>query len=234
MRLDNSYFFFQADLTSEQCDRLVSLGEAKIDALKAADVCVAGKQGAESFVPGQDPDSIPAGILTADELKNSDLDLSKVYTRDSSVAWLQDEEIYQMLTPYVQYANLHAGWNFDWDQCEDLQYSTYEAADGKEQFLGWHIDTLPPHPSHAGPNFEGKIRKLSMTVNLSSPEDYDGGDLMFDLGPHEGGPRFHVREEIRLRGSVIVFPSHIPHAVSPVTSGKRKSMVLWCCGAPFR
>lgn len=78
-----------------------------------------------------------------------------------------------------------------------------------------------------------KVRKISMTVNLSDPNDYEGGNLKFDLGPHIK-ERYKVCEEIRPQGSVIIFPSFSYHCVTPVTSGTRYSLVLWCLGKPWQ
>jgi PKHD-type hydroxylase len=78
-----------------------------------------------------------------------------------------------------------------------------------------------------------KIRKLSVTINLNEPNDYEGGNLKFDFGPH-ASERYHECVEIRPRGSIIVFPSHIYHQVTPVTKGTRYSLVLWCLGYPFK
>jgi PKHD-type hydroxylase len=92
-----------------------------------------------------------------------------------------------------------------------------------------------PHDSHVtdNPNMIGKIRKLSVTVSLSDPNDYVGGNLKFDLGPHRPD-RYHECEEIRPRGSIIVFPSHVYHQVTPVTSGTRYSLVNWSLGKPWK
>ena len=80
----------------------------------------------------------------------------------------------------------------------------------------------------------GKVRKISMTVNLNDPQDYEGGNLKFDLGPHFKGERFKVFDDMRTRGSVIIFPSFMYHCVTPVTSGTRYSMVLWLLGKPWQ
>ena len=83
------------------------------------------------------------------------------------------------------------------------------------------------------PNKFGKKRKISVTVNLTSPENYDGGNLKFDFGPH-AGKRYHTCTEIRPKGSIIVFPSHVYHQVTPITRGKRYSLVVWNLGKPFK
>ncbi len=80
----------------------------------------------------------------------------------------------------------------------------------------------------------GKIRKLSVTINLNQPGEYEGGNLKFDFGPHSQGKRFHEVTEIRPQGSIIVFPSWTYHQVTPVTKGTRYSLVLWSLGLPFK
>ena len=80
----------------------------------------------------------------------------------------------------------------------------------------------------------GKVRKISMTVNLTDPKNYDGGNLKFDLGPHTKENRFKICDDIRPQGSAIVFPSFTYHCVTPVTRGTRYSLVLWCLGKPWQ
>ena len=79
-----------------------------------------------------------------------------------------------------------------------------------------------------------KVRKISMTVNLTEPKNYAGGNLKFDLGPHAGKKRYKVCEEIRPQGSIIIFPSFTYHCVTPVTRGTRYSLVLWSLGRPWQ
>ncbi len=80
----------------------------------------------------------------------------------------------------------------------------------------------------------GKVRKISMTLNLTDPTSYEGGNLKFDLGPHVEGDRLKVLDDSRLQGSLIVFPSFTYHCVTPVTSGTRYSLVLWLLGKPWQ
>ena len=75
--------------------------------------------------------------------------------------------------------------------------------------------------------------KLSVTINLSGDENYEGGNLKFDFGPNTQGERFIECTEIRPKGSIIVFPSFTYHQVTPVTKGTRYSLVMWICGKPF-
>ena len=149
-------------------------------------------------------------------------------------------------------ANKKAGWQYEFDCGESFQFTKY----GLNQFYGWHADgngdhfamykrAIPgvthkdtkgmyPRGYTDNPNMVGKVRKLSMTINLNKPGEYEGGNLKFDFGPHAAGKRFHECEEIRPQGSIIVFPSYVYHQVTPVTKGTRYSLVLWLLGRPFK
>ena len=80
------------------------------------------------------------------------------------------------------------------------------------------------------------MRKLSVTVSLSDPEDYEGGVLEFDL---RNTGQINTSEiikckEILPKGSIVVFPSYTWHRVSPVTKGTRLSLVQWNLGPGFK
>ena len=68
-------------------------------------------------------------------------------------------------------------------------------------------------------------RKLSFSLQLSSPSDYQGGVLEF--------PRIGELAS-RALGSVTIFPSFLPHVVHPVTAGVRVVLVGWFHGPAFR
>ena len=69
-------------------------------------------------------------------------------------------------------------------------------------------------------------RKLSITVQLSDPQEYKGGDLELSSAPGAEIPTS--------RGTAIVFPSFEQHRVTAVTKGMRYSLVGWIEGPPFR
>ena len=126
----------------------------------------------------------------------------------------------------------------DWRHVERNQDGTIKL-DGKGNPTP-HKDKAPLRANGTlGPGFTDnqymwdKVRKISMTVNLTNPKNYAGGNLKFDFG-HHNAKRFHVCQEIRPTGSIIIFPSHTHHCVTPVTRGTRYSLVLWSLGKPFR
>lgn len=118
------------------------------------------------------------------------------------------QRLYDILMPVN-----NAGYRFDLHGFEEgAQISEYPVGNG----YVWHADIGWQQASR---------RKLSMTVQLSQPGDYEGGDLEF-MTPEMAAPRSI--------GALCVFPSFMLHRVSPVTSGVRWSLVSWVCGTPFR
>ncbi len=168
-----------------------------------------------------------AATYNKDKASVSDKDLSK---RKSNITWLDKSWIYETLKPYIDKANEDCGWNLQWDYTEKAQFTEYE----KGQYYKWHIDQLAkPYDERFGKDYQGKIRKLSVTVSLSDPEDYKGGLLKFYIGsPYK--ENYITCDKILDKGSLVVFPSYIWHQITPVTKGIRKSLVLWNLGYPYR
>jgi predicted 2-oxoglutarate/Fe(II)-dependent dioxygenase YbiX len=80
------------------------------------------------------------------------------------------------------------------------------------------------------------VRKLSFTLQLSSPDDYEGGELQLlrqgsSLQAGKCSSMFTVPKEL---GLLTVFDSRIAHRVRKVKSGKRKSLVGWVMGPRWK
>ena len=144
--------------------------------------------------------------------------------RKSKISWLDDTYLREQLFYSVNLYNQQK-WNYDLDGCDSLQYGIYSAGG----FYDWHIDE--ESEIH---NINGKalIRKLSMTIWLNDPNEYEGGEFDIEIK----GPFEDIRyDTLKLKkGSIVIFPSDMWHRVRPVTSGVRKSLVTWFRGAPFR
>lgn len=206
MFLKNSYWYFQSVIPKKICNKIINHANKLKDTMQT----------------GSTFDSVN---------NNQDIkDLKK--RRNSDIIWLNDEWIYKEIHPYIHRANINAGWNFDWDWSEPCQYTQYK----KGQFYDWHCDSLfEPYSELTEPNFFGKIRKLSVTVSLSDPKDYKGGELEFDFRSSKPSKKeFKLCTEILPIGSLVVFPSFVWHRVRKVKSGVRKSLVIWSLGKPFK
>ena len=148
--------------------------------------------------------------------------------RNSNISWINDWWVKKEIKPYVDRANKMAGWNFDITTSEAFQFTKYN----KEQFYDWHTDAFDT--PHTDGEWKGLIRKLSITVSLSDPSDYEGGFLEFAVPHHEPTKcEFIKARQAMPRGSIIVFPSYTWHRVTPVTSGTRLSLVQWNLGPGY-
>jgi len=161
--------------------------------------------------------------------------LSKEETQDvmkkrkSEIVWLNEPWIYKEITPFIDMANKSANWNFDWDYSEEIQFTKYS----KGQYYGWHRDSFfEPYTEKNGKQRAGKTRKLSVTCQLSDPNDYEGGDLEF--ANLNDDMKLEVYKAEKQKGSVTVFPSFVYHRVAPINKGTRYSLVVWNLGVPFK
>lgn len=116
------------------------------------------------------------------------------------------------------------GFNYDlrgYDQ-NKFQYAHYNVGD----FYKWHVDARRS-------NKDSFARKLSFSLVLN--DDYEGGVLeIATQNSPTSDPPYNVYQVPRQRATLIVFPSHLLHRVTPVTHGIRKSIVGWLVGPPLR
>lgn len=135
---------------------------------------------------------------------------------DDDTRWLYDRLAYiaRMLNGEF--------FGFDIDGfSEDIQYGVYNSE--VEGHYGWHMDGGPSSShKHTTPP-----RKLSLVLQLSPPDEYEGGDLQILTGAQ---PETIKRE----MGLVYAFPSYVLHQVTPVTRGTRRSVVVWLSGPRWR
>ena len=143
-------------------------------------------------------------------------------SRSSSIKWIPFSEdtkwIYDKIGTMAYEANKEM-YNFDLNfMPEQIQYTEYYGTD--KGHYDWHMDI--------GSQGFMPSRKLSVTVQLSGPDEYDGGDLQFWTGGQYpiSGPKG--------KGNVVIFPSFLLHRVTPVITGTRKSFVLWLGGGHYK
>ena len=97
-----------------------------------------------------------------------------------------------------------------------LNYNVYDSSNSGE--YDFHIDSSSTNIYDI---------KLTAMINLSE-EYYEGGELiMFTAG------KFREIGEFSSPGSSILFKSWIPHKVTPVTKGIRKTISYWFRGPRF-
>jgi PKHD-type hydroxylase len=153
------------------------------------------------------------GTIGGDETSRLDDSIRK-----SRIKWIYHDDkswwLYDKLARHIQEAN--KSWGFAINSIIDaIQYTEYYEDGGHYE---WHMD-VGDYPQNN--------RKISLTIQLSDPNDYEGGDLEFWLGKE---PNKAPREQ----AFAVLFPSYLMHRVTPITKGVRKSLVLWVGGDTFR
>ncbi len=168
--------------------------------------------------------------------------------RQSKVKWFSPpqfrmpQHIVDKINQATQKAMDECGWPWKLDHSENYQYTIYdynpELPTG--DFYTWHTD-------HGGEiNPDGMHRKLSMTIQLSDPDDYEGGYFQW-LEPNPQFDKLRWGENMldmntairtlpfsaKLQGSICLFPSFLYHQVTPVSRGTRISIVGWFNGTPW-
>ena len=160
--------------------------------------------------------------------------------RNSKNAWIPTNHwISGFLWHYIQKANRD---NFLYDLShidgESMQYTRY----GEGEFYNWHNDAglaTQFKPTAVGndnekltqdyvPQMTEHVRKLSFSLQLSDPDDYEGGNVVL---LDEAGRRYVAP---RQRGTIVLFDSRTQHRVCKVRKGVRKSIVGWVVGPRWK
>lgn len=147
-------------------------------------------------------------------------------TNNRNIAYLYPEEkthgLYEFLEQFVHKANADT-YQFNLSYSTDpIHYVIYPEDGGH---LTWHMDIGAGHVN---------LRKLAMTVQLSDPDDYEGGDFQVWVGGDSNTESESILTLSREKGDVLIFPTYLMHRVTPVTRGERKALVFWVGGEPFR
>ncbi len=132
--------------------------------------------------------------------------------RSCTVRWIDDEWLVSLLWSYVEQAN-NRGFQVSVERRAEMQLVEYTAEHGAH--YGWHHDV----------HWNGQSafdRKLSIIVQLTGADDYEGGDFEFDV--------VKTNADFRSKGTVLVFPSYLRHRIHPVTAGTRRALVAWFSG----
>ena len=143
------------------------------------------------------------------------VDTSKRTTTISWIPFKEMQPMYSDINNFIQKANLnHFGFD-DVRITEQAQFTEYPTGG----FYDWHMDT------DVNMHNEPPVRKISMTLLLNDPSEFEGGDLEL-MAP---GKRAKMQQ-----GHAIIFASFINHRVAPVIRGVRQSLVMWFGGTPFK
>ena len=157
----------------------------------------------------------------SDSVVHNSNDAAAHEDRISQQAWIREIRFCQLFIDIAKTMNEMCWWNLDIQGCEPIQYGIYNIGD----HYGWHND-------------QGKystenqlVRKVSMSLFLNDPDEYEGGELDIDFKNPHADPRY---DTLKLNsGYAVFFQSHLWHRVRPVRSGVRKSLVAWFSGLRY-
>lgn len=143
--------------------------------------------------------------------------------RATKVAWISrnpDTEFFHRRLEEAVLALNARFFRFDLSGLADFQYALYGGAEGGH--FDWHKDygRDPANPYQ-------EPRKLTLSLQLSAPSDYEGCELQV-----RGGNQIDVAP--KARGTLVAFPANVLHQVTPITRGLRRSLVVWAVGPDFR
>ena len=143
-------------------------------------------------------------VLSEGKIKDDRVDHS---IRNTRIAWI--------------HPNTETHWLFDraivifssslpFGTLQSMQYTVY---DSKVSHYDWHRDI--------GNGDEIMKARVNVgIVQLSSPSEYKGGVLQIKYEDQ-------VIDVMKTKGMVTTFPIQLEHKVSPVTSGVRKTLIMW-------
>ena len=139
-------------------------------------------------------------------------------TRLSHISWIPFQKMRDMYKDIEKMMLATNGNHFGFDGMQITELAQYtEYAEGG--FYEWHVDN-DINMAHEPP-----VRKISMTLLLNDPSEFEGGGLEL-MAPG----KFAALKQ----GHAIIFASFLNHRVQPVTKGVRQSLVVWFGGKPFR
>lgn len=176
--------------------------------------------------------NISPNFLTDEQIENWTSNIEKMYPytdgktlgnsgseiRSSKIRWATGDTfltdfLFHFVNDFAQKTGIHV-----YKKCE-IQYTEYDAKYKGHYSMHHDIDFQ---------RNDGIDRKVSITVQLSDPSEYEGGDFVFDL-PESPDPKL-----TKQKGTILVFPSYHMHAVMPITKGLRKSLVAWFYGPQWK
>jgi PKHD-type hydroxylase len=138
--------------------------------------------------------------------------------RNSDIAWMpidgNTEWLWWKIGDLCGQANYDL-FMYDVNAVQSLQYTIYNS---NHQHYNWHID--------CGESNYSLIRRFSGILMLSNPDEYEGGDLEII----RGGNIHDIQSHRPKKGDVVFFDANMPHRVTPVTEGVRRTLVFWILG----
>jgi len=161
---------------------------------------------------------LETGQPTESELAgNYDDNVLNKEVRDNKEVIINNEQLKNKLKMVFELSN-QSIYNYDIQEMEKVKILRY----GNGGKYKWHTDTGAKETS---------TRKLTAVIQLSDETMYEGGDLEFGITDDSGKKNYTAP---RKRGSIIIFPAFLSHRVTPITKGRRYSLITWMNGDTWK
>ena len=211
-----SYYYWEGEISKSECEKLIK----EFDTSKSVDASTGNYQGINALYPEEIEAMKKEDNWDYLHNKPKNQGVPDESIRRTKLNWFPVNHKYnKILCDYVIKAN-EIQYHYNITKFTPCQFARYNVGD----FYNYHQDS-----GHSGIDYEKETRKISMTVQLSDPDSYEGGEFYFYNG--------NKKEEeplIQKQGSIICFDSRMWHRVAPVTKGVRYSLVSWILGPSFK
>ncbi len=160
-------------------------------------------------------DAVQAGIKTAPYVDGANTAGWSARSVKKNQQLALDSQAYEKLAGIVRTAFLRN---------DTLQTALLPASVTKVMFNRYGTGmTYGPHVDSPMMGSVGNMLRtdIAMTLFLSDPESYDGGELVVHAGKNQ---EYTFKHEA---GSAIAYPANTLHHVTPVTRGTRNAAILW-------
>jgi PKHD-type hydroxylase len=211
-----AYYYWEAKLPKEECKKIID----EFDISSSNEAATGHYRGTEALYP----EEIEAmkkednWDFEKNEPKNAGVPDESI--RRTTLNWFPTNHPYnKILCDYVLKAN-EIQYHYNITKFTPCQFARYNVGD----FYDYHQDS-----GHSEIDYEKETRKLSLSVQLSDSNSYEGGEFYFYNGKEK-----EDEPPIQEQGSILVFDSRMWHRVAPVTKGVRYSLVSWILGPNFQ
>ena len=175
----------------------------------------------KNYTEGVEIEIVDRLVSVHSALASNDVEHKVSANRTSTTTTLdnsQHKDINDLIYSLASKAN-NDTYGFHIDDIDYCQFNLYDEKDAGH--YSWHID-------FRGFNEAKKLkhRKISVVIQLSEPTEYEGGELQLKYSNYTK----QQKSDMLKKGSVITFPSFVEHRVTPVTKGKRLSLIGWATG----
>lgn len=139
--------------------------------------------------------------------------------------WLRDKLINRM----ISINNKYQKW--DLTHLDRFHYVTYSKNDYLDHHNDDYFDFLVSPECKETDLF---IRKMSISLVLSDPSEYEGGELEIQASKGTPTEPYDVQKLKPSKGTLVMFPSFNIHKIHKVTSGRRVALVAWFFGPKWK